>query len=125
MKKATQIITSVIGSVLAIGGITHGFFEILQGYKPTSGFIIQAIGLEYQRWGNGDEAFSLIPNYLITGILAISVGIIIIVWSFGYINKKTWANNIFASVYYSNTGWCGAGFHSFLFTYMGLFNPNK
>lgn len=85
---ATKTITSVIGSTLAVGGITHGFFEILQGNNPTNNLIIQSISEEHQRWPNGEEAFTLIPNFLVTGIIAILVSLIIVYWSIFAIHKK-------------------------------------
>ncbi|NIP28360.1 MAG: hypothetical protein GWO38_32255, partial [Phycisphaerae bacterium] len=69
--------------------IVHGFFEILQGNTPTEGLIIQAIGDEQQMWLYGtEEAFTIIPNFLITGILTIIVSLAIIVWSVGYMQTK-------------------------------------
>lgn len=87
MNRATHIIVSIIGVLLAIAGIDHGFFEILQGNKPTTGLIIKAIGPEMNLWGT-EEAFTIIPNYLVTGILAISVSLAIIVWSVRFLDTK-------------------------------------
>ena len=86
--RATWIITSTLGIAYALSGMLHGFFEILQGNKATDGLIIQAISEEFQRWPNGEEAFTLIPNFLITGVIAISISIVIIVWSIGYLHKN-------------------------------------
>lgn len=85
---ASLIITSVLGIAMALSGITHGIFEILQGFKPANGSIIQAISPEFQRWENGEEAFTLIRNFLITGILAVCISIIIIIWSVGFVHKN-------------------------------------
>jgi hypothetical protein len=87
MNRATRIIVSTIGVMLAIAGIDHGFFEILQGNRPTSGLIIQAIGPEQNLWGT-EEAFTIVPNFLATGLLAILVSLAIIVWSVGFIQTK-------------------------------------
>lgn len=89
MNKATKSIVSTMGVFLGISGINHGFFETLQGNIPTNGLIIQAIGDAQQMWIHGtEEAFTIIPNFLITGILAILVGLAIIVWSVGFVHKK-------------------------------------
>lgn len=86
---ATRIITATLSLMLAIGGIDHGFFEILQGFKKTPGLIIQAIGPDNRMWLHGtEEAFTIIPNFLISGILAISVSILIMIWSVGFVHKK-------------------------------------
>jgi hypothetical protein len=40
-------------------------------------------------WPHGDEpAFTLIPNFLLTGIAAMIVGLAIILWSHGFVHKK-------------------------------------
>lgn len=89
MNRATKIIVSTIGVILAIAGMEHGFFEILQGNTPTEGLIIQAIGDEQQMWLYGtEEAFTIIPNFLITGILAIIVSLAIIIWSIRYLQTR-------------------------------------
>jgi hypothetical protein len=87
MNRATKTIVSTIGVILAIAGIDHGFFETLQGNRPTSGLIIKAIGPELKLWGT-EEAFTIVPNFLITGILAILVSLAIIVWSVKFIHTK-------------------------------------
>jgi hypothetical protein len=40
-------------------------------------------------WAYGTEdAFTLIPNFLVSGIAAISVSLLIAVWSIGFVHKK-------------------------------------
>jgi len=79
----------VFGIILGVSGFNHGFFEALQGTAPTPGFIIQAIGEADRMWIHGtEEAFTLAPNFLIAGILSMTIGIFIIVWSIAFIKKK-------------------------------------
>jgi hypothetical protein len=85
MNHATKIIVSTIGVILAIAGLDHGFFETLQGSNPTSGLIIKAISPEMKLWGT-EEAFTIVPNYLVTGLLAILISLAIIVWSVRFIH---------------------------------------
>lgn len=99
MNRATRIIVSTIGVILAIAGMVHGYFEILQGSTPTNGLVIQAIGDAQQMWLYGtEEAFTIVPNFLITGILTIFVSIAIIIWSVGYIQSKRGAS-VFLSLF--------------------------
>ena len=78
-----------MGVLLGIAGIDHGFFETLQGNQPTTGLIIQAIGPAQRIWVHGtEEAFTLIPNFLVTGILAIMVSLTIMIWSVGFVHKR-------------------------------------
>jgi hypothetical protein len=87
--KTTQIITTIIGILLAIAGFEHGLFEALQGNKPTGGIGIHAISESMKWWKYGTEdALTIIPNFLLTGITAMCVSIFIIIWSLFFIDKK-------------------------------------
>lgn len=51
--------------------------------------MIEAIGEAHRFWLYGSEgAFTLIPNFLITGICVMLVSLAIIVWSIWFIHKK-------------------------------------
>ena len=87
MNCATRTIVSILGAFFAIGGIDHGVFEILHGNTPTTGLFIQSIGLANRFWVYGTEdAFTLIPNFLLTGILAVIFSLAIMVWLVGFIH---------------------------------------
>ena len=89
MNKATKAIVATLGTIFGLSGLNHGFFETLQGNIPTGGLFIAAIGEAQKMWPYGDEsAFTLIPNFLITGIAAMLVGLAIVVWSLGFAQKK-------------------------------------
>jgi len=89
MNHATRTIVATLGVIFAISGMSHGFFETLQGNTPTNGVFINAIGEAQRMWPYGSEAaFTLIPNFLITGIAAIAVSFAIIVWSVGFVHTR-------------------------------------
>jgi len=89
MNRATRTIVATLGTIFGVSGMSHGFFEVLQGNVPTGGFFISAIGEAQRMWPHGNEyALTLIPNFLITGIAAMLVGLAIIVWSLGFVHKK-------------------------------------
>jgi hypothetical protein len=89
MNKSTRISIAAIGTIFGFSGMDHGFFEILQGNQPTAGSWISAIGPAHKMWEHGNEtAFTLIHNYLFTGIIAILVGLAIIIWSLAFVHKK-------------------------------------
>jgi len=75
--KCTRFYVVLIVVLIGFTGIIHGISEVFVGNKPTEGFLLKSIG-----------AFTLIHNYLYTGIAAISVSLILIIWSIGYIHKK-------------------------------------
>jgi uncharacterized membrane protein YjjP (DUF1212 family) len=93
MNKTTQKVVSTIGVMLGIAGFNHGFFEALQGWKPTGGLIIRAIAEDQFRYIQGsEEAFTIIPNFLITGLAAMLVSTAIIVWSLRYLDRPRGAS---------------------------------
>ena len=86
---ATRIITTTIGVIFGFSGINHGLFEFLQGNKNTEGLVIQAIGEAQRFWALGtEEAFTIIPNFMISGLLSMMVGFAIIIWSLWFIPTK-------------------------------------
>ena len=86
---ATRWVATVYGILVGAAGIEHGIFEVLQGNVPTEGIMIDAIGSAYKFWpGAGERALTLIPNYLITGIVAIAVGFLAIIWSVRFVERK-------------------------------------
>jgi hypothetical protein len=89
MNKATRTNVVTLGTIFGVSGMSHGFFETLQGNVPTRSFFIFAIGEAQKMWPHGNEpAFTIIPNFLLTGIAAIIVGLSIIIWSLGFVHKK-------------------------------------
>lgn len=99
VNRAIQTIVATLGVIFGIGGIGHGFFETLQGNTATNGYYIDAIGEANRMWLYGNEpAFTIIPNFLATGIAAMLIGIAVVVWSAGFMNKK-YASHIFLSLF--------------------------
>jgi hypothetical protein len=89
MNRATRSIVSILGAFFAIGGIDHGLFEILHGNTPTPGLFIQAIGQANRFWVYGTEdAFTVIPNFLLSGILAVIFSLAIVAWLAGFIHTQ-------------------------------------
>jgi hypothetical protein len=87
---ATRVIVSTLGVLVGIGSINHGLLEALQGNRPTPGLIVNALGPGY-RWTvwtqGGEPAFTLVPNFLLTGLLATFLGLLLILWSLRYIQR--------------------------------------
>jgi hypothetical protein len=51
--------------------------------------LISAIGPANRFWPGGTEtALTIVPNFFVSGILAMLAGLIVIVWSAGFIQKK-------------------------------------
>jgi len=89
MNRATRVIVATLGTIFGLSGMSHGFFETLQGNVSTGSLFISAIGESQRMWPHGNEyAFTLIPNFLVTGIAAMLVGLVIVIWSPGFVHKK-------------------------------------
>ena len=83
-----KAVAAALGICVGVSGLDHGFFEALQGNTPTPGLIVQAIGPAQRMWIYGtEEAFTLIPNFLLTGFLAMLVGLATIIWSVRSIDR--------------------------------------
>jgi len=91
VNRTTRATVAVFGTLLGISGMNHGFFEALQGNHPTAGLLINAIsaGNSWTRLAQGGEgAFTLVPNFLATGLLALALGLTICVWSIGFAHRS-------------------------------------
>ena len=92
---ATRVIATTVGVISGFSGFNHGFFEFLQGNIPTNGLVIQAIGEAQRFWDRGtEEAFTIIPNFLISGILSMALGLTIIIWSLRFI-QTTYGRTVY------------------------------
>lgn len=87
--RSIWLTTAVLGLSYAVGGLHHGFFETLQGNAATPGVLIESIGPDHVRWEYGtDGAFSIIPNFLATGVAAILVSLAIAIWCLLFLHRR-------------------------------------
>jgi hypothetical protein len=81
MKNATRVTTSTIGALVGLAGIEHGIGEIFQGNSAPDGMMILSWpGSPFFRILAGEPAMTIVPNLLVTGILAILFSTIFLVW---------------------------------------------
>ena len=72
MNKTTTTLFLTLGVLAGIMGIEHGIGEVLEGYRPTdSVFILSWPDTPFFEIMSGEPAMTIIPNYLVTGLLAI------------------------------------------------------
>jgi len=91
VNKKTRIAVSSLGVYAGLLGIEHGIFEILQGNTPTNDLMINAMGPSCQPetvWHACFPALTLLPNYLVTGILAVIIGLMVLIWAVGFVHRK-------------------------------------
>lgn len=89
MKNATRITASTFGIIAGIAGIEHAIGEILQGNIVPNGIMIESWpNSELYKILSGEPAMTIIPNMLLTGILALIMSLIFMSWAIGFIHKK-------------------------------------
>lgn len=89
--RATRIATLIIGGYAGFLGAVHGYFEILQGDITPGGIGINAIGAPCVGdavWHACLPAMTIVPNFLVTGILAIVFSLVALVWVAVFIERK-------------------------------------
>ncbi len=112
---ATRIIASTLGILVGLAGIEHGFFEVLQGNVSPSSIWIDAIGPSQRFWEYATEtAITIVPNFFVTGLLAMIVGILVTIWAAAFVQRKYGARILF---FLSILLWfVGGGFAPIFFT---------
>ena len=89
MRKAIRIIAASFGIFAGFGGLEHGYFEILQGNVRPESIMIVSMGapcVPEEIWNACEPAMTIIPNFLVTGILAKLwpwMIVVFFVWLFG------------------------------------------
>lgn len=88
----TRVVVAAFGILCGLTGIIAGCFEIRQGNIAPSGLVISTIGPNYSMADDFTYfAVTIIPNLFITGILAIVVSCLVIMWSVRFVHKKNGA----------------------------------
>jgi hypothetical protein len=89
LNNAARIVASTLGAIVGLAGMEHGLFEMLQGSVTTSGLVIDAIGPSQKLWvGATEPALTVVPNFFASGVLAMVVGFLVVVWSAAFIQRK-------------------------------------
>lgn len=86
---ATRIVVSTFGALVALAGIEHGVGEILQGPVAPDGLAIES-------WPDvkafeilaGEPAMTVIPNLLVTGVLAVIVALTFGIWAVMFVERR-------------------------------------
>jgi hypothetical protein len=87
--RSRRAMASVYGVYAGLIGIEHGYFETQHGSVATGGTQIMAVlppGLPFP-FGH-EPAMTIIPNFLVTGLLAMLVGLLVAIWSGWFIQRK-------------------------------------
>lgn len=91
MRKTTLTAARWLGIAAGAAGIEHGIFEILQGRVRPDGLVISSIGppcVPEEAWNACEPALTIVPDFLITGILAVFFGLLVLLWSAFFLSRK-------------------------------------
>lgn len=91
MRKATRIAASLFGIFAGFGGPEHGYFEMLQGDVRPESLMIASMGPPCEPeavWHACEPAMTVIPSFLLTGILATVVGLLTMIWAGAFVQRK-------------------------------------
>ena len=77
LNRSTALFATIQGVAVGVLGTIHGVSAALKGFVPTDGFVMATVG-----------AVTVIPNYLVTGVAAVIVGVCIVLWTVFCIHKK-------------------------------------
>jgi hypothetical protein len=89
MRNATKVTVSALGAIMGVAGIEHGIGEILQGNVAPAGIMFPSWpDSAFFRIVGGEPAMTIVPNLLITGVLAILVSLIFLVWATMFVQRK-------------------------------------
>lgn len=89
VKNATRATVSTFGALMGLAGIEHGIGEVLQGNVAPDGVMIESWpDSEVFDLLSGEPAMTVVPNLLVTGILAILVSLVFIVWVTMFVHRR-------------------------------------
>ncbi len=89
MKPSARLMISTFGGYVSVMGIEHGIGEILQGsVKPADLFILSWPDSKFFAILSGEPALTILPNMLITGILAVLFSLAYLLWAVWWIDRK-------------------------------------
>ncbi len=92
MRKATKTVAMWFGVTAGLAALEHGYFEILQGNVRPTGVMFPSWGADIcdptRAWHACEPAMSILPNFLVIGILTVLLSLAIIIWSGWFIQRK-------------------------------------
>jgi hypothetical protein len=91
MRKATKTVATWFGIIAGIAGLEHGYFEILQGNTKPASLMFPSMGppcMPEKIWNACEPAMSILPNFLITGILSVVIALLIMIWSGAFVQHR-------------------------------------
>jgi hypothetical protein len=93
--RAVRITVAALGLVAAFAGIEHGVGEIRQGPVAPPAWVFESWpGTPAFAALDGEPAMTVVPNLLVTGILAVAVSLSVGGWAVGYAGGRGTAHHL-------------------------------
>jgi hypothetical protein len=87
-RTATRVAVSTLGVIIGVAGIEHGIGEALQGNVAPDGIVFLSWPeSDAFRILGGEPALTVVPNLLVTGILAIVISLAFLVWVTTFVER--------------------------------------
>ncbi|NCC32776.1 MAG: hypothetical protein EOM24_12260 [Chloroflexia bacterium] len=86
-----RLTVAFLGGYAGMLGMQHGSFALLQGATVPTGVLFNAIGPPCRPetvWHACFPAMTLIPNLRVTGIAAIIVGFLLLLWALRFVQRR-------------------------------------
>ena len=86
---AARLTASLFGVGIGFAGLVHGIGETLQGNVAAGGLVVNSwtAGPIASNLG-GEPAMTIVPNLLVTGILAILISLVVMLWAAFFVQQK-------------------------------------
>ena len=89
MRSTTKVTVLTFAGIMGLAGIEHGIGEIRQGSLPPARLIFPSWpDSAFFRIVGGEPAMTLVPNLLVTGILAILFSLAFLAWAVLFVERK-------------------------------------
>jgi hypothetical protein len=91
MRKATRTVATVFGLLAGAAGLEHGIFEIMQGNARPGGLMFPSMGppcVAEKIWNACEPAMSVIPSFLVSGVLTLIISLAVLGWAIGFVQRK-------------------------------------
>lgn len=91
MNNATKTLALVFAVAAGLASIEHGVLAALQGNADPGGLMIASAGPPCEAdkvWNACEPAMTIIPNFFITGILAIVIGVLVVAWAVTSLERR-------------------------------------
>jgi hypothetical protein len=91
MGRALRTLGRWFGGLAGFGGLEHGYFELQQGSTAPPGLIFPSMGppcVPEEVWYSCEPAMSVIPDMAVTGIAAMALGGVTLVWAVVFMGRR-------------------------------------